>query len=304
MLHETFKLRELFPPLAKESIEALSLKRRQLMESLGKENEEWAAYKEPTVTAYCPDVSNEIDRSLQRISVLICPGGAYEFCSFREAEPIALAFTSLGYNAFVLDYSVVPERYPQALLELSAAMALIREKSAYFHADPNKIAVCGFSAGGHLTASLGTFWSDDFINETLGIRKGDNRPDALILNYPVISAGQFRHYYSFECYLGKDAPKEVVERMCLEKQVNDKTPPTFIWHTFDDNVVPVENSLLFATALREHNVPFELHIFPKGKHGLSLCSKVTSNCGEMVNPHCENWFKLCDEWLEIQFATK
>ncbi|MFO7161050.1 MAG: alpha/beta hydrolase [[Clostridium] cellulosi] len=303
MLHKVFKLRELFPELAKESLESLSEARRKHIESVGKANECWAAYREPTLTAYCPDVSPEIDKNSKRISILICPGGSYEFCSFREAEPIALAFNALGYNAFVLNYSVAPVRYPQALLEVSASMALIRNKAEIFHADPQKIAVCGFSAGGHLAASLGVFWNEEFISDTLGIEKCSNKPNAMILGYPVITSGEYTHQGSMNCLLGKNAPKELVEKMSLELQVSENTPPAFIWHTFEDDCVPCENALLFANALRKKNIPFELHIFQNGGHGLSLCNKVTSKFDEQNIPHVSNWFQLCHEWLEVLFNS-
>lgn len=303
MLHKVFKLRELFPELAKEKLETLSETRRKYIESVGKTDECWAPYIEPTVTAYCPNVSPELDQNAKRISVLICPGGSYEFCSFREAEPIALAFNSLGYNAFVLNYSVAPVRYPQALLEVSASVALIRSKAEYFHADPQKIAVCGFSAGGHLAASLGVFWNEQFITDTLSIGEGSNRPNAMILGYPVITSGKYAHQGSMDCLLGKNAPKELVEKMSLELQVSENTPPTFIWHTFDDDCVPCENTLLFANALRGKNIPFELHIFPKGVHGLSLSNKITAKYKEQDLPHVAKWFNLCHEWLELIFNS-
>lgn len=301
MLHENYKLRDLFPLILKESSEILSAKRNEHNNSVGRAGESWAEYKEPSLTAYCPDVSEELNTDARRITVVICPGGAYEFCSFREAEPIALAFNNLGYNAFVLNYSVAPQRYPQALLELSASVSFIRNNSKRFHADPEKIIVCGFSAGGHLAASLGVFWNENFIKDSLGIERGANRPDGMILGYPVITSGDYAHKYSFECLLGKNASPEQMDKMSLEKHVCDKTPPAFIWHTFSDDCVPVENSLLFANAMKKYNIPFELHIFPEGGHGLSLCTEITSKNSSQINPHCANWFSLCHEWLELNF---
>jgi acetyl esterase/lipase len=258
---------------------------------------------EPTLTAYCPGNSPEIDLKRKRASILICPGGGYEFTSDREAEPVALKFLSLGYNAFVLRYSVAPERYPTALLQVSAAVALIRRQAEKFNSDIDQIAVCGFSAGAHLACCQGIFWNEPFLSETLHIEKGLNRPNAMILAYPVITSGEYAHEGSFECLLGNDAPQELKNKLSLENQVNKDVPPTFLWHTFNDQSVPVENSLLFANALRSHNIPFELHIYPEGSHGLSLCNHETADTDSLVNPHCGTWVSLCDEWLKLVFKA-
>jgi acetyl esterase/lipase len=302
MLYKVYKLLEMFPSISKESTAVLAEQRRQHMERTGESGECWAQYAEPSVTAYCPDNSPEVDARRRRVSILICPGGGYNMVSFREAEPVALAFTALGYNAFVLNYDVAPVRYPQALLELSAAAALIRDKAELFNADIDKIAVLGFSAGGHLAASLGMFWDEPFLCGTLGVKQGSNRPNAMILGYPVICSGKYAHQGSFDALLGEDASPELLSRMSLDLQVSKKTPPAFIWHTFEDDTVPVENSLLLSRALREHDVPFELHIFPRGGHGLSLCNKETSHDDIQVNPHCANWLMLCHEWLKLLFG--
>lgn len=225
------------------------------------------------------------------------------FTSFREGEPVALKFVSMGYNAFVLKYECAPVHYPQSLLELSAAISFIRSKADYFNVDPDKIAVCGFSAGGHLAASLGVFWSEPFISETLGIKKESNRPNAVVLSYPVISSGKFAHRESFYNLLGENAPQELVEKMSLENQVNEKTPPTFIWSTYQDLTVPVENSLLFANALRTHKIPFEFHLFTCGGHGLALGDEVTAGSDAQLNLHASNWTKLCDGWLKTLFKV-
>lgn len=258
---------------------------------------------QPMLISYCHENSPEIDIGRKRGAVVICPGGGYEFTSDREAEPVALQFMASGYNAFVLRYSVSPARYPAALLQLSAAVSYIRSNAEKFHVDVNKIAVCGFSAGGHLAASLGVFWQEQFIAESLKIKEGANRPNALILSYPVITSGKFGHAGSFSSLLGENAAPGFLEKMSLENQVSEKVPPAFIWHTFNDTCVPVENSLLFASALREHGIPFEMHIFPEGVHGLSLCSPETSVAECHINPHCSKWLALCKEWLDTIFKN-
>nr|AGF93385.1 pectin acetylesterase [uncultured organism] len=234
----------------------------------------------------------------KRPTVLVCPGGGYEFTSPREAEPVALQFNEAGYNAFVLYYSVAPEKHPQPLLDVSRSMCIIRNNSEKWNIKKDKIAVCGFSAGGHLAASLGVHWEKSYL-DIKGIEIGSNKPNFLILGYPVITAGEFSHQGSIKNLVGKDP--ELREEMSLEKQVNQETPPTFIWHTCADKAVPVKNSLLFVESLRKNEIPFEFHIFPEGPHGLSLATAETDD-GEMgAYPHVARWIKLCKEWLEINF---
>jgi len=236
----------------------------------------------------------------KRGAVLVCPGGGYRYTSPREAEPIALQFNAAGFHAFVLYYSVFPRKHPQPLLDVSRAMCIIRENAEKWNIDPEKIAVCGFSAGGHLAASLGVYWGKEYLYEVPGITKGMNKPNALILCYPVITSGLKAHRGSFDSLLGENAADESLHEMSLEHHVNENTPPTFLWHTFNDKAVPVENSLLFAQALCDKGIPFELHVYPDGPHGLSLATSETSNGNAgMENPHVATWIKLCIEWLEV-----
>ena len=212
-----------------------------------------------------------------RGAVLILAGGCYTFTAEREAEPVALQYVAAGYNAFVLEYSVAPNRFPQALRDTCRALTLVRQNAADWHTDPDKVAVCGFSAGGHLAASLGVFWNRPELFGTTGIDNDSVRPNALILAYPVISSGEFRYDGLIPNLLGDDASPELVQMISLEKQVSPSTPPTFLWHTTEDELVPVENSLLFASALRRHNILFEMHIYPQGIHGQALATKETAN---------------------------
>lgn len=254
---------------------------------------------QPTLTTYIPDNTVELNAGRKRTSVLICPGGGYHFTSDREAEPVALRLLTAGFNVFVLRYRVAPARHPKPLLDVSRAVWMIRENAEEWHVDPDRIAVCGFSAGGHLAASLGVFWNAADIREAIGMPDGMNRPNALILAYPVITSGEYAHRGSFQNLLGEDASEEQLKEMSLELQAGSQTPPAFLWHTFNDSVVPVENSLFFAQALRQHDVPFELHIFPDGPHGLSLCDEETgAKNTSMINPHAANWVPLCVEWLK------
>lgn len=250
----------------------------------------------PTLTTYIIDDPMELNR--KRGAVLICPGGGYKHFSLRESEPIALKFISAGYHAFVLNYCVAPNRYPEGLKDASNAMVLIRERSEEWNIDADKIAICGFSAGGHLAASLCTFFDD----KDLGTSGGLNKPNALILSYPVITSGKFAHRGSFENLLGDNADKAMIEKMSLENQINSKIPPVFLWHTYTDNSVPVENSLMYAMSLKKYGIPLEMHIFPSGGHGLSLATKEVAKNDDGVYPNVAVWIDLAVTWLDNLFA--
>ena len=237
----------------------------------------------------------------KRGAVLICPGGGYGHTSEREAEPIAMQFTAKGYHAFVLYYRVAPNRHPKPLLDVSRAMCIIRENAEKWNIESNKIALCGFSAGGHLAASLGVHFDKPWL-EREGIVIGKNRPDAMILAYPVITMKEFAHIGSRNNLLGENPDEKLINEMSLETQVSEKTPPTFIWHTAEDGSVPVENSLLFASALQKNKIPFELHIYPYGPHGLSLANHETDNGRIGIYPHVAGWIDLCIEWLDGIFS--
>ena len=267
MIYETLKLREFYPALCAEG-------------------------GEPVLKAFCRDVSREIELERRFPAILICPGGGYGFVSDREGEPIALKYLEAGFCAFVLTYSVAPARYPSALLQAAAAIDFIRKNAAQYHVDPNKIAICGFSAGGHLAGSLSCFWSEPCLADTLKTATENLRPNAAVLCYPVITSGEKAHRGSFDNLCGDD--EALTEMMSLETAVTKDTPPTFLWHTATDGVVPVENSLLMASALREKQIPFELHIFAEGGHGLSTCTYQTAGPKSlhMINPEAAKWFDL------------
>ncbi|MBM7570066.1 prolyl oligopeptidase family serine peptidase [Aquibacillus albus] len=236
----------------------------------------------------------------KRPAVLICPGGGYGFLSEREAEPIAIAWNEAGYHAFILYYTIKPEMHLQPLLDASQAMCIIRENAESWHVHSDQIAVCGFSAGGHLAASLGVHWDKTYLQKE-GIEIGKNKPNALILSYPVISSGDYLHQGSYTNLLGEHAKTELLHDMSLEHHVSSNTPPTFLWHTVEDESVPVENSLLFAQGLRKENVPFELHIYPKGVHGLSLATAETATDERLADAHVATWLDLCKQWLAEVF---
>lgn len=222
-------------------------------------------------------------------AVLICPGGGYGSRADHEGGPVAEFYNSQGFHAFVIQYRVSPHRHPAPLADTLRAIRLIRSHAEDWNINADKIAVCGFSAGGHLTASTGVHYDlvktkEDNLQNSISAR-----PDALILSYPVITSGKFAHKGSFQNLLGEEMHKEMLNLMSLEKHVSDTTPPTFLWHTADDPGVPVENSMLFSNALSKFKIPFELHVFPKGRHGLGLAAEM---------PNVAVWAELSSTWLK------
>lgn len=230
--------------------------------------------------------------SRPRAIVVICPGGAYRWLSPRESEPVARAFEAMGYGTSILRYTVQAEDDPAPLglvpvRELSERVSRLRRT-----AGGAPIFVCGFSAGGHLAATLGVHW------KTLGL----SRPDGLILCYPVITAdGKLCNPRSIQSIAGEDQR----EFFSLEKHVSADTPPTFLWHTAEDHSVPVENSLMFAGALRRFGVPFELHVYPFGEHGLSLATDEVTEYekGRLPDAHVASWVRECGAWIEQMTAV-
>lgn len=232
----------------------------------------------------------ELER--RRPLALVFPGGGYAYLSDREAEPVALRLLGLGVQAAVVRYSVAPARYPLALRQAAEAVAYARAHAEEWQRDARKIAVMGFSAGGHAAAHIGLKWQEMPQGAAC-------RPDAMILSYPVITAGEFAHRGSIDCLLGEDQSPERVTAVSLEKQVTDGAPPTFLWHTWEDRSVPVENSLLLAAALRRQGVSCEMHIYQRGEHGLSLSNAEVYPLGSgNIRPECPGWIDRAAQWLK------
>ena len=231
-------------------------------------------------------------------AILICPGGGYVMVSEREAEPVAKEYCAAGYHAFILSYSVKEDaREFQPLLQLAAAMAHIRKHAEEWHVDGNKIAVCGFSAGGHLAASLGVLFNDETFLARWK-RKENVRPDAMVLGYPVITADEFAHEGSILNVSGAEKGSEAYTYFGLDGHVDTETPVTFLWHTSEDGSVPVENSLRFAAALSAAKVPFELHVLPYGGHGMSVCTHEVNT----PDPYNARWVGWSIAWLNRIFS--
>ena len=218
-----------------------------------------------------------------------------------------------GAHAAVLRYDVSGQgaEFPQHLLELAASVAYVRKHAAEYCIDPDKILVAGFSAGGHLAASLGCFWKEKWLEELMQAETGatmkDYQPNGEILAYPVITSGKFAHRGSFVKIMGSEAEQgyaglsatELEEKLSLENQVTSDFPQTFMWHTFEDGAVPLENSLFFAEALRKAGVNFEYHVFPHGGHGYALATKETAmKEGKEINAQCAQWIDLFKSWMK------
>ena len=221
-------------------------------------------------------------------AVIVCPGGGYARRADHEGEPFARLFAEHGFVGAVLHYRVAPHQHPLPLADGCRAVRLVRQMAGELNIAPNRIALMGFSAGGHLACTVATQpdLHHDANDDLAG--KVSARPDRLILGYPVVSFVTKFHTGCVEKLLGKDAPLEARRQLSGELHVTTETPPTFLFHTADDPAVPVENSLNFAAACAAHKVPVALHIFPHGRHGVGMAAD---------DPVLRRWTELLVDWL-------
>ncbi|WP_028552228.1 alpha/beta hydrolase [Paenibacillus sp. UNC451MF] len=246
--------------------------------ALGEESED-----KPTLVPYL------VEGSEPKAAVIVCPGGGYARRANHEGEPVAQWLNSLGISAFVVHYRVAPYRHPNPLMDAQRAIRTVRNRAKEWNIDPNRVGILGFSAGGHVAGSAGTQYDSGRSDAVDPIERESSRPDLLILCYAVISFGAYAHKGSLNNLLGESPDPSLVELMSHELQVTEDTPPTFLWHTADDASVPVENSLLFASALSRNRVPFEVHVFESGRHGLGLAAE---------QPGVRLWTDVCASWLQ------
>lgn len=251
------------------------------------------------IDAYIADKTENFIRN----AILVIPGGGYHrVCSDREGEPIAMAFMPYGYNAFVLSYSVDRQKtFPAQLIEASLAIKHIKDNAEEYGINPDKVFVTGFSAGGHLAASLGTMWHIPEVYDATGMEYGYNKPAGMILGYPVISGDPaFSHPGSFANLLGEDNPtEEQLARVSIENNVDEKSIPMFVMHTSNDGVVPVKNALVIAEAYAKAGKTFELHIYPDAPHGAALGNAITANNNPKYdNPQIAKWIDDAVKWAE------
>lgn len=246
------------------------------------------------LTGYLVENCESIDTNRLHPAILNLPGGGYEHVSFREGEPVCMRYASEGIQAFNLEYSVAPQaEYPQALCEVLLAMVHIRSHAEEYHIDPDNIAIGGFSAGGHLALTAAAFWNNPEIQSHVGNPGSLVRPNKLVLSYPVVSSGPYAHRGSFE-HLLNDRAKDsaILQHFSMETQITEDFPPVFLWHTDTDMTVPVENSLLLAMALKEKQIPMEMHIYPEGPHGLSMGNYVSNKGITREAPFsCHTWIE-------------
>lgn len=276
MKYELFKLKDYFPFLGENGAD-------------------------PYVEMYLPYNMTEMHHeNRKRPCMVVCPGGGYGMCSQRESEPIALKFLEEGFNVFVITYSCAPHRFPTQLRQVAALMELIYKNADEWNCDTEKIAIIGFSAGGHLAAHYSTMFDCAEVREMFPESKSVN---ASVLCYPVISAEEVTtHMGSFENLLGhKPENQAETDYFSCDKNVKSTTPPAFLWHTAEDTCVPLKNSLLYAEALWRNNIPVELHVYPFGCHGLSTCDSQTIDDMTPVYEYNSAWIPAVKKWLKLIF---
>ena len=245
-----------------------------------------------------------------RPAMIVIAGGGYSGICEREGEPIALAYFAKGFDVFTLEYSCVPHKYPTQLTEGCMAIAYVKSNAETFGIDPELVAVAGFSAGGHLAAMTANLFDETAVKQALKSKSALARPDAVVLGYPVISSGEFANESSIANLAGNDPALR--EKISLEKQVTAKSSPAFIWATVNDDLVPSENALLYALSCKKSGVPFALHLYEDGRHGLGLANRETatpegrvlnSTVEEYVRPDIATWFDMSLDWLESKGFT-
>ena len=258
-----------------------------------------AERKDPVLMCYMPDNLSEMGWKKRRHrAMVVCPGGGYSMVSEREAEPIALKLLAMDFYVFVLTYSVVPHAFPAQIREVAAAFDFICSHADEWNVNTERIGIMGFSAGAHLAAHYSTAYS---CAEVAELFPNALAPFATVLGYPVISPDT-AHTGSFINLLGKGKTLSDAAALDVSKLVSDSTPRAFIWHTADDPVCPVVNSLMYAQALAEHNVSFEMHIFPEGYHGLSTSDGMTCDRGAPAEKYVSRWLSEFEKWSEVCFA--
>ena len=254
---------------------------------------------DPVLSAYLPDNQHKANvPDFKRPVLLICPGGGYTRVSPREAEPIALRFLSEGYNIFILTYSCKPNKFPTQIREVAAAMEMIYRNAEEWSNDTNRVAIMGFSAGGHLAAHYSTSFDCAEVREIFP----DSKPvNTSLLCYSVLSADpSVSHPGSFRVLSGHEIlTKEDIQKLSCDLLVSEKTPPAFLWATTTDKTVPVMNTLLYAQALTKYKIPFAMHIYPYGKHGLATADLETNLDVEEGAEGVTEWFDEAKKWLKI-----
>jgi acetyl esterase/lipase len=232
--------------------------------------------------------------------MIICPGGGYQHLAPYEGKDFAVWLNQHGVTCFVLKYRLGADgyRHPAMVEDAARAVRLVRSQADEFKIDPKRLGIMGSSAGGHLASTLMTHFDAGDTNSADLIERQSSRPDIGVLCYPVITMGEFTHQGSKNLLLRKDPSPELVQELSNELHVTTNTPSCFIWCTFADTTVPMENTLMFAAALRKNHVPFDLHVYQKGGHGMGLGDRTPP----FAHPH--PWTGDCLFWLKAQGFIK
>jgi len=245
----------------------------------------------PTLTVFPADPA-----SATGAAMVVCPGGGYAHLASHEGADYARWLNEAGISAFVLKYRLGSSgyRHPAMLQDAARALRTVRARAGEWGVDPKRVGIMGSSAGGHLASTLLTHFDAGQPEADDPVERQSSRPDAGILCYPVITMGAFTHKGSRNNLLGTNPPPELVALLSNEAQITSDTPPCFLWHTWDDKVVPVENTLEFALALRKAGVRFDLHIYEHGPHGLGLGTR------EWKPEQRHLWTQDCRQWLKVE----
>jgi acetyl esterase/lipase len=287
-----------------------------------------------TLTTYVIKDSPELLGGKKRPAVIICPGGAYLSCSDREGESVALRFAAMGYHAFVLRYSTYMEGksgfpdlekemevkkdriHPTPMREIGKAMLTLRERADEWLIDVDRIALCGFSAGAHNCAMYSVYWDKSVMSEHFKEKTESFKPAATILGYGISDYLLMRDLPKgpmekglFEAaniaFVGvKEPDEETLKEISPSLHVSENTPPMFLWATSEDTLVPVQHTMRMATALADKKIPFEVHVFEKGPHGLSLATQASAQARSEIYPDAAKWISLAEAWLEKRFALQ
>jgi acetyl esterase/lipase len=276
----------------------------------------WENREDVVLVSYVLEENKEIIGSDRRPAVVISPGGGYLGYTEREGEAAALRFTAAGYQTFVLHYSLGKKaKFPCAVYDIGKALCYLHENADRLSLDPKKIVVCGFSAGGNLSASLGVLWDKPFFYEKLQVSPEWLRPAAMVLAYPVVDfalgqgCGESREEQEMSraciaSVTGTDNPGEAdYERINLLQYVSENTPPAFLFHLSGDPVVPVENTLSFAGLLAKNHVPFELYVAEDKWHGVSMFEVKDTDAGFFRKDYA-GWFDLAKAWLDKKIFSE
>ncbi len=289
-----------------------------------------------TLSALLWEPSRELQGEKKRPAIVINPGGGYMMCSDRESDPVALKFAAMGYQTFVLRYTVFMKpgprpagppaggppnfedmrnpyaKYPQPLLDLGNAMLELRRHADEWYVDPDRVAVCGFSAGGHTAGLYAAVWDRPWLAERLGCTSEELRPAACILGYSVTDYANLAEQTGKGSMLdsmmkrGLFGTEDVDPALLLEasipQQIGEHMPPTFLWHSYNDGLVPLQQSLDVLEALLRNKIPFETHIFEDGRHGISTADQSAADNKGTLNERIAQWPMLAGQWLQKRFA--